>query len=159
MFHLIPAPLHRLALRVAHRLRKHWCRLTGDAGAGVSVIGIDGQGRVLLVRHGYGSGRWSVPGGGLGRGEAPEACARREMREELGCDLEHLELVAQFEEQVYGAVHRAFVFTARFVGEPRPDGREVIETGWFPRDALPQGLAGVARRRLQLAFPEGESAP
>lgn len=158
MFHLIPAPLHRLALKVAHRLRKQWCRLTGSAGAGVSVIGIDELGRVLLVRHGYGSGRWSLPGGGIGKGEAPEACARREMREELGCDLEDLERVARFEEQVYGAVHRAFVFTARFAGQPRPDGREIVEIGWFPRDALPQGLADVARRRLQFAFPEGDSA-
>lgn len=154
MFHLIPAPLHRLSLKAAHWLRKRWCRLIGSAGAGVSVIGIDEQGRVLLVRHGYGSGRWSLPGGGLGRGEAPEACARREMREELGCDLEAVELVAHFEEQVYGAAHRAFVFTARFVGEPRPDGREIVEIGWFPRDALPHDLVGLARRRLQLASPE-----
>jgi ADP-ribose pyrophosphatase YjhB (NUDIX family) len=154
MLHLIPAPLHRLALRVAHRLRKPWRRLTGTAGGGVSVIGADGDGRVLLVRHGYGSGKWSLPGGGLGKGEDPEACARREMREELGCELEDVVLVASFEETHYGAVHRAYVFTARFSGEPRPDGREVMEARWFARDALPEGLAAPARRRLLLAFPE-----
>ena len=154
MLHLIPAPLHRFGLRIAYRLRNRWRRLTGDAGAGVSVIAVDGQDRVLLVRHGYGSGRWSLPGGGLGRREAPEACAKREMREELGCALEDLELIAQFEEQLYGAFHRAFVFTARLASEPRPDGREVIEIGWFARDALPSGLAGPARQRLQMAFPE-----
>lgn len=156
MFHLIPAPLHRLALRVAHRLRKRWCKLTGSAGAGVSVIGVDAHDRVLLVRHGYGSGRWSLPGGGLGKGEEPEACAKREMREELGCDIEDVALAARFEEQLYGAVHHAFVFTARFVGEPRPDGREVVEIGWFPLDALPQGLVSFARDRLRLAFPDKE---
>ena len=156
MLHLIPAPLHRFGLRIAYRLRNRWRRLTGDAGAGVSVIAVDGRGRVLLVRHGYGSGRWSLPGGGLGRREAPEACAKREMREELGCALEDLELIAQFEEQLYGAFHRAFVFTARLAGEPRPDGREVIEIGWFALDALPPGLARPARERLQMAFPESE---
>jgi ADP-ribose pyrophosphatase YjhB (NUDIX family) len=154
MLHLIPAPLHRLALRVAHRLLKRWHRLTGNAGGGVSVIGVDGRGRVLLVRHGYGSGKWSLPGGGLGKGEDPEACARREMREELNCVLEDVVLVASFEEPLYGAVHRAFVFTARFGGEPRPDGREVIDARWFARDDLPDGLAAPARRRLLLAFPE-----
>lgn len=153
MLHLIPAPLHRLGLRIAHRLRKHWRRLTKKAGAGVSVIAVDAAGRVLLVRHGYGSGRWSLPGGGLGRGEAPEACARREMREELGCGLEDLQLVSRFDEQLYGATHRAFVFTASLAGEPRPDRREVVEIGWFRRDALPPGLAGPALRRLRLAFP------
>lgn len=153
MLHLIPAPLHRLALRIAYRLRNRWRRLVRSAGAGVSVIALDGQGRVLLVRHAYGSGRWSLPGGGLGRNEDPEACARREMREELGCALEDVKLIAEFEERLHGALHRAFVFTAHLVGEPRPDGRELVEIGWFARDALPPGLVGLARRRLQLAFP------
>ncbi|MXP41996.1 NUDIX domain-containing protein [Altererythrobacter soli] len=154
MLHLIPAPLHRLALRLAHRLRKRWPWLTGYSGAGVSVIGLDEAGRVLLVRHGYGSGKWSLPGGGVGKGEDPEACARREMREELGCELEDLALAASFEHPLHGAAHRAYVFTARFRGDPRPDGREVIEARWFARDALPEGLAAPARRRLLLAFPE-----
>jgi hypothetical protein len=69
MFHLIPAPLHRALLRIAHRLRKRWLRLAKRATGGVTVIGLDEAGRVFLVRHSYGSGRWALPGGGLGRGE------------------------------------------------------------------------------------------
>ncbi|MBO0750441.1 MAG: NUDIX domain-containing protein [Porphyrobacter sp.] len=154
MLHLIPAPLHRALLRVAHRLRRRWRRLAGPQTAGVSVIGIDEAGRVFLVRHAYGSGRWSLPGGGLGQHEDPEACARREMREELGCGLERVELAAQFDETLYGAPHRAFVFTARFAGEPKVDGREVIDSGWFALDALPPDLVSFAAYRLKLAFPD-----
>ena len=153
MLHLIPAPLHRLALRVAHRLRTRWRRWARPQTAGVSVIAVDEAGRVFLVRHAYGSGRWSLPGGGLGRKEDPADCARREMREELGCELERLEPTAQFDEVLYGAPHRAFVFTARFAGEPRADGREIVETGWFALDALPPDLVSFAAYRLRLAFP------
>jgi 8-oxo-dGTP pyrophosphatase MutT (NUDIX family) len=152
VLHLIPAPLHRALLRVAHRVRKRWRRWARRETAGVSVIGVDDTGRVLLVRHAYGSGRWSLPGGGLGRAEDPAACARREIREELGCALERVELAAQFDETLYGAPHRAFVFTARFAGEPRPDGREVIDSGWFALDALPPGLVSFAAYRLRLVF-------
>ena len=154
MLHLIPAPLHRLLLRVGHRLRKGWWKASRRQRNSVSVIAIDAERRVFLVRHSYGSGRWSLPGGGLGVGEDPEACARREMLEELGCALEQVELVAQFDEVLYGAPHRAFVFTARFVGEPRPDGREVIETGWFGLEAVPPDLVSFAAFRLKLAFPD-----
>jgi 8-oxo-dGTP pyrophosphatase MutT (NUDIX family) len=155
MLHLIPAPLHRASLRVAHRLRRRWLRLAKRATGGVTVIGLDDAGRVFLVRHSYGSGRWALPGGGLGRGEDPLACARREMREELGCDLQQVELAAQFDEMLHGAPHRAFVFTARFAGEPRVDGREVIAGAWFTLDALPADLVSFAAYRLERVFGDG----
>jgi ADP-ribose pyrophosphatase YjhB (NUDIX family) len=158
MLHLIPAPLHRLALRWAHRMRNRWLRWRKPQTGGVSVVAIDGEGRVFLVRHSYGSGRWALPGGGLGRGEDPDACARREMREELDCALEDLELAAEFEEPLYGSRHRAFVFTARFAGEPRIDGREIVEGGWFALDALPHDLVRFAAYRLRRVFPERYSS-
>ena len=84
---LLPRSLHRLALRVAHRLRHVWRRLAKPQLRGVSVILRDPEGRVLFVRHTYGPPDWSLPGGGIARGEAPEAAARREMAEELALTL------------------------------------------------------------------------
>jgi ADP-ribose pyrophosphatase YjhB (NUDIX family) len=155
MLHLIPGPLHRLILRLGHRLRKRWWKLSQKLRSGVSVIAFDEAGRVLLVRHGYGSGVWSLPGGGLRAGEDPEACARREMVEELGCELEELMLVKQFDEILYGAPHRAILFTARFAGEPKADGREIVEIGWFARGELPQPLSRFAAERLKRIQPHG----
>jgi ADP-ribose pyrophosphatase YjhB (NUDIX family) len=153
MLHLIPAPLHRLALRIGHRLRRRWWKAWRMQRNGVSVVAIDAEERVFLVRHSYGSGLWSLPGGGIGTCEDPAACARREMMEELGCALEELELATYFDEVLYGAPHRAFVFTARFAGEPMIDGREVIESGWFALHELPSDIATFAEYRLKLVFP------
>ena len=158
MLHLIPAPLHRFALRWAHRARKRWFRWARPQTGGVAVVGLDQDGRVFLVRHSYGSGRWCLPGGGLRRGEDPFACAHREMHEELGVALEDAELAVQFEETLYGAPHRAYVFTARFAGEPAIDGREVIDSDWFALDALPADLVSFADYRLRLVFPEHYSS-
>ncbi|MEU7553242.1 NUDIX hydrolase [Streptomyces sp. NPDC044571] len=56
-----------------------------------SVLCTDATGAVVLVEPAYGKpGRWNLPGGGIDSdlGETPRAAARREVREELGLDLE-----------------------------------------------------------------------
>ena len=149
MLRLIPPPVHRMALRVAHRLRSRFRRLAKPALRGVSAIIDDGEGRVLLVRHSYGSGLWALPGGGCGRSEAPEDAVRREIDEELGLALARLRMIETLEETVSGAPHTAYIFTARAAGEPRPDCREVIAAQFFAPDALPEDTGRITRRRLE----------
>jgi len=149
MLHLIPAPIHRWLYRVAYRVRARWRQVTRHQSMGVSVIARDGEGRVLLVRHSYGSGRWALPGGGRGRREAPESCARREMREELGCDLTDLALFEISYRKIHGASDRSHVFTARIEGNPQPDGREIVDAGWFGLDALPPDMVPTSRQQLE----------
>ncbi|MEP6470631.1 MAG: nucleoside triphosphatase NudI [Acidobacteriota bacterium] len=58
----------------------------------VVAVVTDDERRVLLCRmapdHGVFPGRWALPGGGVEPGERIEAALRREVREELGIDLE-----------------------------------------------------------------------
>lgn len=55
---------------------------------GVILSGPDG--RILLVKssRGFTKGMWNIPGGFIEYGEAPEAAAVRETREETGLDVE-----------------------------------------------------------------------
>ena len=46
-----------------------------SAIAGVSVIVTNLSGDVLLLKHSYGPDVWGLPGGGLGKGEDPQAAA------------------------------------------------------------------------------------
>ncbi len=141
MFRLIPAPAHRQALRIAHRLRLLWWRIRKPRLDGCRVLAFDAQGRVLVVRHAYGSRRWMLPGGGIGRGERPLAAACREFAEETGCVLSAARLLEVLEEPLSGATNRVHVVTGRFVGEPRPDGREIAALACFAPADLPADLS------------------
>src|ERR1700753_312791 len=50
---------------------------------GAIAMLVDRDGKVLLARHSYRRG-WSLPGGGVGRGEPALHAVIREMNEELG---------------------------------------------------------------------------
>lgn len=146
---LLPKPLHRLALRAAHRIRHRYRQLAKPELSGVCAVLRDAEGRVLLVRHHYGPASWSLPGGGLKRGEDPATAIRREIREELGVELVDLELLSTLEEELSGTRHTAYVFGGRGDGAVRPDGREIAKARYFVADELPRDLGRVARSRLR----------
>lgn len=149
MLRLIPPPLHRAALRLAHAARHRWRKLVKAPLAGVSVLVLDLEGRLLLVRHSYGPGGWALPGGGMGRGEEPLDAARREVREEVGCALERVEVVEQIAETISGSPHTAWLVAGRTQDHPRPDRREVIEARFFPLHSLPEPLTPLTRKRVE----------
>jgi 8-oxo-dGTP pyrophosphatase MutT (NUDIX family) len=148
MLHLIPKPLHRLAYRLAHAGRRIWWRIAQPRVSGCRVLAFDGEGRVLLVRHSYGTGNWMAPGGGLKRGEDPLLTGPRELREETGCALEGVWQVALVEEPLKGATNVVHVLAGQAVGLPVPDGREVIEAAFFAPEALPSPMSSLLRRDL-----------
>jgi ADP-ribose pyrophosphatase len=61
-----------------------------------AVVAVDEEGQAILIRqyrHAAGGYIWELPAGVLGPGEAPDACAARELEEEAGVratDLKHL---------------------------------------------------------------------
>src|SRR3989344_5753969 len=53
--------------------------------------------KILLVRPNYGHRQWSVPGGGIEKGESGEDGARRELREELAMTVETIRPVGSYQ--------------------------------------------------------------
>lgn len=148
MLRLIPAPLHRAGLVLAHRLRQIWWRLRKPLLSGCRVLAFDDDGRVLLVRHSYGSGRWMLPGGGIGRGEDPLTAALRELREEVSCGLDQPRLFHRIDEPLAGTTNRVHLICGIAVGTPLPDGREIIEAVFHDPGALPTGMAAALEQGL-----------
>src|SRR5436309_4033245 len=84
LWRFTPRRLRRRAVRAGQR------RFTVTAGAFI----FDDEGRILLLEHVFRpDSAWGIPGGFLGDGEQPEEALRRELREEVGVELENVELL------------------------------------------------------------------
>lgn len=148
MLHLIPAPLHRAGLRLAHAVRLRWWRVARRRLNGCRVLVFDAAGQVLLVRHSYGSSNWMLPGGGMAKSEDPVGAARRELGEETGLTLGDARVCAVLDEPLYGSVNRVHLVCGTSHEMPRCDGREVIEARFVRPDALPPGTSPMVAARL-----------
>ena len=73
---------------------------------------------------------------------------RRELREELSLEIEDLERLATINETLSSAPHSSVLFAGIAVGEPTPDGREVIAAEFFALDKLPVLLPQPTQIRL-----------
>lgn len=86
---------------------------------------IDADGRVLVQQRAHGelSGLWEFPGGKLEQGETPSAALIRELREELGVDVEAACLApAAFASDPLGDRHLVLLLhiCRKWRGVPRP---------------------------------------
>jgi ADP-ribose pyrophosphatase YjhB (NUDIX family) len=149
---VLPAPLHRAGLRLAHAIRICWWQIRRPLLIGCRALAVNPRGEVLLVRHSYGSRLWALPGGGVARGEAPIAAATRELAEETACTLTHAVEVAVFRKRLHGATNVVHVIVGRTSDTPRADGREIVAARWFALTALPHELNPRLAENLRVWF-------
>ena len=95
----------------------------------------DGPRLLLAQKPGWGT-RWSILAGFVEPGESLEECVRREVKEEVGLDVDTLAYAGS---QPWPVPHQLMVgFTARYVsGEVLAEAAELERAEWFTRDTLP----------------------
>jgi 8-oxo-dGTP diphosphatase len=137
----LPGSIRRRLVRTGQK------RFTVTAGALI----FDAEGRILLLEHVFrpDSG-WGLPGGFLNKGEQPEAALRRELREEIGVDLEEVELL--FARTLRRPRQIEIYFKARAIGTPQPCSFEIRTAEWFAIDKVPAELSKDQRRLIQRAL-------
>jgi NAD+ diphosphatase len=102
------------------------------------IVLVERPGELLLARGSrHPEGTFSALAGFVEAGETLEETVRREVREEVGVELSDLRYV---ESQPWPFPHSLMVgFRATWAGgEPCADGVEILEAGWFAKDALPK---------------------
>jgi 8-oxo-dGTP diphosphatase len=125
-------------------------RFTVTVGAMVN----DDAGRVLLLHHRFrpGSG-WGMPGGFIEQGEQPEAALRRELREEVGLEIQDLKL---FTTRAFKRPKQIeIVFRCRALGETERLSFEIKRAAWFYPHELPKELPPDQTRLIKLALADG----
>jgi len=127
-------------MRLAH------ARFTVTAGA---VIFNDNR-EVLLLKHRFRAGSgWGLPGGFMETGEQPIEALRRELREEIGLEVDDVKILAvrSFKKPKQVEV----LFRARANAYVESQTIEVERAEWFPIDALPEGLPRDQRSYIDRA--------
>ena len=134
-------------------LRPIW-RMRRGLTLGAQGCVVDEVGRVLLVKHGYRPG-WHFPGGGVEWGESTETALGRELHEETGVEVtgpvELHGLFTNFEK--FPGDHIAFYLVKQWrrIAVPLPNA-EIVASGFYRPDALPEGIAEGAIRRVAEVF-------
>ena len=121
--------MRRWSMRLAHT------RFTVTAGALI----FNDAGQILLLKHRFRAGTgWGLPGGFLEAGEQPLDALRRELREELGLEVEDVEI---FHARSFKKPKQVEVlFRCRANAPVTPRTMEVERAEWFSLDSIPAGL-------------------
>jgi 8-oxo-dGTP pyrophosphatase MutT (NUDIX family) len=146
--------------RVARPLYQAHSRLMRSMTLGVRGLVVDGEGKVLLIKHTYTPG-WYLPGGGIERGETAEQALERELMEEAGVRMTARARLLSFHsnDALFRGDHVLIYRIDAFeTGEPSQTG-EIEEIAWFSPDALPDDVTRATRRRLAEALHGDEAHP
>jgi 8-oxo-dGTP pyrophosphatase MutT (NUDIX family) len=123
--------------------------------AGVRVILVR-DGRVVLVRHWFSPGIWTLPGGGIHKGESVNDAGIREIREEIGYKVNSFGGQVGIYRGRMGRKDSVIVlFTEDFEGSMRfVPNTEVMERSLFDLEHLPLNTSPANRRRIE-AYAQG----
>jgi 8-oxo-dGTP diphosphatase len=136
----LPVRMRRWTMRLTNT------RFTVTAGA---VIFND-KGEVLLLKHRFRAGSgWGLPGGFMEKGEQPIDALRRELREEIGLEVDDVKVFAarSFKKPKQVEV----LFRARANATVKSRTVEVERAEWFSIDSLPEGLPRDQRVYIERA--------
>lgn len=121
---------------------------------GVRVIVVRNK-KIVLVRHWYAPGVWTLPGGGVEPYESVEAAAIREVQEEAGYTIKTIDGELGTYEGINSHDSVRVLIASDYEGGLKvvPD-REIMQRGIFDLDKLPETTSPANRRRIE-AYIQG----
>jgi 8-oxo-dGTP diphosphatase len=135
-----PPTVRRLTMRLSNT------RFTVTAGA----IILNNDQKVLLLKHYFRAGSgWGIPGGFITAGEQPIDALRRELKEEIGLELDHVEIF--WARSFKRPKQIEILFRAITSAEPKTQSAEVEKAIWYALDALPSGLPSDQKLLIERA--------
>lgn len=117
----------------------------------VGAVVFDDAGKVLLLDHVLrpASG-WGIPGGFIEASEQPEKAVRRELCEEIGLEIEDIELYRVRTSER----HVEILFRARAREKGEVKSFEINKIGWFEIDKMPEEMSRAPKQIIREILAE-----
>lgn len=127
-------------------------------GVSVGALIFNGQGEILLLKRSKNAknerGKWEAPGGAVEFWEKRENALKREIKEELGVDVEIVDLIHVVDEMLEKDKQHwvGTSYIVKIKGKKKP---KIIEPhkhdaiGWFDINNLPSPLSWVSRADIE----------
>ncbi|MBI2599550.1 NUDIX domain-containing protein [Candidatus Daviesbacteria bacterium] len=108
--------------------------------------------KMLQVRSRKQSEVFFTLGGKIEQGEDDLSCLKREVKEEINCDIDEnsLQFLTEFKDIAHGkeeALVNIRMYEGKLIGEPKPSS-EIAEIGYFDTSSDKKHLSVIAQRTI-----------
>ena len=134
---------------IAYKLATIYWKIFRPQTFGVKLLLINDD-KVLLVEQSYTEG-YHLPGGGVKSGEIFEKAVKREILEELGLDINDLQLFGVYQNTKQGNFDTVitFISTTPVDINKAKLSNEINRADFFSLDILPTNISPGSRKRIQ----------
>jgi ADP-ribose pyrophosphatase YjhB (NUDIX family) len=131
-------------------MKLYW-RIFKPKTTGVKVF-IKYKNKVLFVQNSYGQKCWTLPGGGVKRGESFEDAAKREIKEEVGLELKHIIDKGSFLYEGEGKRDTIHIFLSEVESDDITiDNFEIQNASWEDIHSLTLSESPIAKKCFEIA--------
>ncbi|OFZ10214.1 MAG: hypothetical protein A3D92_22165 [Bacteroidetes bacterium RIFCSPHIGHO2_02_FULL_44_7] len=142
--------MKRLFYRILNPFRTAYRFIFRPKTTGVKCL-VEHNGKFLMIRIAYGHKHWTFPGGGVDRGELPEIAAKREVREEVGIEVEKVTPIGEYFNTRHYSKDTVYCFYSKVASDYFSiDNNEVAEARWFSLSEIPAMQSFAVREVLNL---------
>ncbi len=140
----------RLFYRIIDPIRKLYWFIARPTRIGVKCL-VQHQNKFLFIRNSYGSKKWTIPGGGVNRGESFESAAIRETQEEVSITPTNLINIGSYiHEKEYKHDSLTIFYTKTQSPKFTIDPIEIEEARWMTFDEVPEPRGSAVAATLTL---------
>jgi len=136
-----------LIYKITHPFVRFYWRIFKPKTYGARAI-ILNEANILLVRN-INVNHWSLPGGKIDKGETPEECLLRELKEELVLSISKTDyILGEYLSSKEGKRDTVYIFVVKLLSPTFQKQWELQDAQWFPLSRLPENISPAASRRI-----------